>query len=1110
MCDEWFARQRELLARTAALCSAHHHAVHHGLMRLRDLRASMQQLLTALAKERRAAAAAAAAAEAAETAAAAAVAAAAAALAGGQKPPPAATASKDGGGGSGQQGGRERGRGQRRGGDKGERGQQGASGAVGQEGEGSASAGAAAQAVAAAAAVQQVETNLSRLSVAVVEMLKVVGVALAAIGEHDSIQGLYGWAVRSYEPLLMGAHLPGGSALAAAAAAAAASGNTGKSAGAAAAAAAATGQAEGHASSGRRRGSGDVLGAAVATPSGRSARNGSGGSKAAIGSGAGGSGGTNSSSSGAKRPQDPFSWLLALSLHTAGSYEQALLSYNAFLAPPPPVPTAPADSPRGGSGGPPPSARAAALSEMSSPAQAFVVERVAECYAALTDWSGLDGLTGAFEQRAAMDPGVGGWWPAVSTNIEHRFNSLAAYDMGGANRTSTAGPGVGGDGAAGSSSALLAALKALEAAKEAGGSSQWEHQQQQMAAARLVVSQELGQAAERLRAVAVSEPSAQRELLLHMCSLRGVARAMASHPGSAVPFQEPWAQLLLPSRTVPAVNPVKQGQAAPTAAAAAEAQSMASLGFGRALLAPDGGLQPSLVREAGTAAALYRVGRAADPRVAQPGTWALALEHIRTATATNNWGLAIRLVQSAMARVGASAAGGACGEGAGGLEGMDTGPKAVLAVAHSLVGAAAGRLQPQQVVELQLRALLPCFAPAPGSAAGLGTQPAGGEDLACALCTLARWMMRVGPVRQQQQQAGSAPPGFGAMATGVSAPGPAVDWPALTTQLLAELHVSYAPTLEASAPDAVQTPAAAFAPSNQALLQPFMPAAGCCLRALQLSAGLLSRAWKAWADLLFRATRERRARAPTPTQPASTTADSLANAPAASDREEDVGHEGYGAAVAAYCRYLTLSYTQESIQRPEDVLPVLLQVLYVVGRYGGPLEAQLAPQLAAVPPLAWASVVPQLLAKLPGAVGASRRLLAALLRAVGQAAPSLVLYPAMAEVRAADIAAAAAAGAEGAGGECTSVPELRQLLRELGSARPGLLSGVGVLVGELERLTVLWDERWAALLAELEVEVGRRWVFVLMYGSKGHLVEHGMQHFVNASSVTRRPGLTFC
>lgn len=86
--------------------------------------------------------------------------------------------------------------------------------------------------------------------------------------------------------------------------------------------------------------------------------------------------------------QDAFAWLLGLSLQASASYEQALLSYNAFLVPyQAPDGQASAGSP--GAGGTTLAPSLAVGLEFAAAAQGFVVERVAECYAALTDWSGL-------------------------------------------------------------------------------------------------------------------------------------------------------------------------------------------------------------------------------------------------------------------------------------------------------------------------------------------------------------------------------------------------------------------------------------------------------------------------------------------------------------------------------------------------------------------------------------------------------------------------------------------------------------------------------------------------------------------------------------------------
>ncbi|GLC49196.1 hypothetical protein PLESTB_000192700 [Pleodorina starrii] len=1204
VCEEWFTRGRELLARIASLASAHHHAAHHGLLRLRDMRGTLRQLLVSLAKERGKAAAAAAAAPTAADAksgsdpqgAVGAAAAASSATPGGSTP--AETASQAGQAAQPRQGGGKQL--QRRAGHAGDAAAAAAAAAAaGVQAPTASATGEAAAAAGAASvpsAVQQLEGSLSRLALAVVEVLKLVGAALLAMGEADSLQGLHSWATREFEPLLQGAHLPGTSAVAAATAAAAA---------------------EALASGGAGLG-----GLSKRRPeAGRAPRGGSG-----------------------SKQRDAFAWLLGLSLQAAGSYEQALLSYNAFLAPTQaPIPSAPAapqgaaGSP-GGSGGSAPAPGPSAALEVAAAAQGFVVERVAECYAALTDWSGLQGLVGAFSRTVQAEPSVAGWWPAAAASIEHKFRALAAFDTATEPVPSTdAVPGEP------TSSALLAALRVLDGVGAAAAAPPPPPPQRaappsppgqpapprprplhprDLAAAREATSLEVGRVVERLRASALSEPAGQRELFLQASCLRSALRALeAADPVTAggAAADGPWHGLLLPQTL----------RAPPSAAGgAARGGPGFAFGLGRALLTPDGGLASGVVRDVAVTAALLRAARAGDPRVGLAGTQALSLEHIRAAAATGNWSLAARLVQAAAART--------LGPEVEGL-GAGAGARVVLSVAHSLMSASSGRLMPGQVVELQLRALLPHLAtvaaPSPllhGAAGGppplpvpLPPQPRGGgiadvdaDDMACALCTLARWMLKAGaasashshhhhhlPLPQQQQhphpppshhqapvtashhpygqpRVGSsggppgfpqqqqqqqhlhpnhthrqqplsqppppplAPPGFAgpdnvASATAAAAaiagtaarplPGfqgaaqpqwlGATDWLALSSHLLRQLVALHA---DHAAP---QTDCASWPGAQpaflvpEALLQSCSAPSACCLRALQLSPGS-ARAWKAWGDLVYRATKEQRARAARPAPPPAVSLAAATSTPggggdgaplragaaaAAATAGEDahgtwaaVG--GYGAAAVAYCRYLTLSYSHDVAARPEDVLPVLLQVLHIVVRHAAPLERLLEVQLAAVPPPAWAAITPQLLAQLPGASGAARRLLAQLLHTVGRAAPSLVLYPAVVEVRAADAAAAAAATAAAAGGGdvaaaesssvekrhrsdgtsvdrggCSSmVPELRALLLDLGRSRPGLLPGVEVLVAEMERLTVLWDERWAALLAEVEVEIARR------------------------------------
>lgn len=50
------------------------------------------------------------------------------------------------------------------------------------------------------------------------------------------------------------------------------------------------------------------------------------------------------------------------------------------------------------------------------------------------------------------------------------------------------------------------------------------------------------------------------------------------------------------------------------------------------------------------------------------------------------------------------------------------------------------------------------------------------------------------------------------------------------------------------------------------------------------------------------------------------------------------------------------------------------------------------------------------------------------------------------------------------------------VLHDLESSHPRLLSELCVVMAEMERLTVTWEERWAGLLGEAEVDVARRCV----------------------------------
>ncbi|KIY93301.1 hypothetical protein MNEG_14661, partial [Monoraphidium neglectum] len=118
----------------------------------------------------------------------------------------------------------------------------------------------------------------------------------------------------------------------------------------------------------------------------------------------------------------------------------------------------------------------------------------------------------------------------------------------------------------------------------------------------------------------------------------------------------------------------------------------------------------------------------------------------------------------------------------------------------------------------------------------------------------------------------------------------------------------------------------------------------------------------------------------------------------------------FALAADAYCRHLATAVASTRLASPEAGLPVLLRLLRLALTCGPALAAPLRASLGRCPAAAWQALAPQLLAALaapqgtPGSGGGeeARGLAALLLRGVAAAAPCSVLYPCVAELRAAE------------------------------------------------------------------------------------------------------------
>lgn len=103
--------------------------------------------------------------------------------------------------------------------------------------------------------------------------------------------------------------------------------------------------------------------------------------------------------------QDPLAWLAPAVLQAHGNYESALSGYTAFLS----------------------SLSSTLACEWARAARAWVVQNIAQCYAAVADWQGLDSFSSDQQRVADKDPAHSAWWSKAKHEMRCFF-SYAAYD----------------------------------------------------------------------------------------------------------------------------------------------------------------------------------------------------------------------------------------------------------------------------------------------------------------------------------------------------------------------------------------------------------------------------------------------------------------------------------------------------------------------------------------------------------------------------------------------------------------------------------------------------------------------------------------------------------
>lgn len=224
----------------------------------------------------------------------------------------------------------------------------------------------------------------------------------------------------------------------------------------------------------------------------------------------------------------------------------------------------------------------------------------------------------------------------------------------------------------------------------------------------------------------------------------------------------------------------------------------------------------------------------------------------------------------------------------------------------------------------------------------------------------------------------------------------------------------------------------------------------------------------------------------------------------------------YGLAAEAYFKFLhlTSTVTDEQSSPPDNPntadtdtesstacsrITATLRLLRLIVKHAHGLQDVLEAGLAATPTTPWMVIIPQLFARLNHHEPYVRRRVSELLCRVAAASPHLIIFPTVvgsnrehSGLELADISIAKSSAnvetndskskVEADGNEtnvaATDVASLRNsfsaLLDILSEQAPDTVAQVQVLVRELKRVTLLWDELWLVGLAQVYAETAKR------------------------------------
>ncbi|CAI5704152.1 unnamed protein product [Peronospora effusa] len=173
----------------------------------------------------------------------------------------------------------------------------------------------------------------------------------------------------------------------------------------------------------------------------------------------------------------------------------------------------------------------------------------------------------------------------------------------------------------------------------------------------------------------------------------------------------------------------------------------------------------------------------------------------------------------------------------------------------------------------------------------------------------------------------------------------------------------------------------------------------------------------------------------------------------------------YLLSVHGYGKYLTVLSSDSNSNVPkQEITMVVLRLLGLLTTYGA--ESDMISALECVfsngPVTPWSYVVPQLIARAHHPVVAVSSLVCSILKRLAHHSPYAIVYPTVMD------------SMEASEKKRCTANTFAAVLHELQNVSSGQVDGVRLLISELRRISILWDEAWISTLMKMAADVARR------------------------------------